>query len=168
FSPDRIVAMAEDSSGNLWLGTDGYGVCKFDGKSFTHFTSKEGLPDNAISEILIDTKGRIWMGTYWGGLSMYDGNKFKNYTQDGELKGVEISAFYEDKNGDIWIGVENNGVYIFNGQTFRHIEHAAFHGASILSIYRESSGDILFGGWGGLLRMHNEEIVPVSKRGPWR
>ena len=34
--------MVEDQSGNLWFCTAG-GVSKYDGKSFTHFTDKEGL-----------------------------------------------------------------------------------------------------------------------------
>ncbi|MCX6312891.1 MAG: hypothetical protein NT084_14805 [Bacteroidetes bacterium] len=42
---DAIRCMLQDKSGNLWFGTDG-GVSKYDGKSFTHFTEKEGLGDS--------------------------------------------------------------------------------------------------------------------------
>lgn len=34
----RVWTIAEDNSGNLWFGTDGGGVCKFDGKYFPDFT----------------------------------------------------------------------------------------------------------------------------------
>ncbi|MCP4216157.1 MAG: hypothetical protein GY765_16025, partial [bacterium] len=33
----------EDKSGNLWFGTYGGGVSRYDGKSFTSFTEKDGL-----------------------------------------------------------------------------------------------------------------------------
>ena len=33
----RIWDMDIDSEGNIWLATDGSGVFKFDGKSFTHY-----------------------------------------------------------------------------------------------------------------------------------
>ena len=88
YAPDRIVGIVEDKDGSLWLGTDGFGICKYDGISFTNFTTKDGLADNAIHEIMLDSKGLLWIGTYWGGLSMFDGNKFTNFTKNGEISGV--------------------------------------------------------------------------------
>ncbi|PKP44835.1 MAG: hypothetical protein CVT95_10545, partial [Bacteroidetes bacterium HGW-Bacteroidetes-12] len=44
---DVIGCMLQDKSGNLWFGTSG-GVSKYDGKSFTHFTEKEGLSNNTV------------------------------------------------------------------------------------------------------------------------
>jgi len=38
-----VRSMLEDEDGNLWFGTYGGGVSKYDGKSFTHFTQKQGL-----------------------------------------------------------------------------------------------------------------------------
>jgi hypothetical protein len=40
---DVIRCMLQDQSGNLWFGTDGGGVSKYDGKSFTNFTEKRRL-----------------------------------------------------------------------------------------------------------------------------
>ena len=42
-----IRCMLQDQSGNLWFGTDG-GLSKYDGKSFTNFTEKEGLSNNIV------------------------------------------------------------------------------------------------------------------------
>jgi hypothetical protein len=33
--------MIEDKKGNLWFGGDG--LCRYDGKTFTRFTAKDGL-----------------------------------------------------------------------------------------------------------------------------
>ena len=38
----------EDKYGNIWLGTYGGGLSKYDGKTFTHYTEKEGLSNNVI------------------------------------------------------------------------------------------------------------------------
>ena len=35
------------TNGNLWFGTF-EGLCKYDGKTFTHFTVNEGLSDDYI------------------------------------------------------------------------------------------------------------------------
>lgn len=40
---DNIRCMLQDKSGNIWFGTEGGGVSKYDGKSFIHFTEKEDL-----------------------------------------------------------------------------------------------------------------------------
>ena len=58
--------MLEDSQGNLWFGTNGGGANRYDGKSFTHFTTKEGLSNNKISSMLEDRQGRLWLTTMKG------------------------------------------------------------------------------------------------------
>ncbi len=167
YSPDRITGIAEDKDGSLWLGTDGFGLSKYDGNSFTNFTTKSGLPDNAIHEIMLDSKGLLWIGTYWGGLSRFDGNTFTNFTQAGEISGVEVSAFFEDSNGDIWFGVENNGVYKYDGGDFTHYDQQSLSNGSILSIYKDRENRFWFGGWGGLFRYDNDIFTPVTADGPW-
>ncbi|MCK4989121.1 MAG: hypothetical protein KAS29_01495, partial [Bacteroidales bacterium] len=52
--------------GNLWFGTNGVGVCKYNGETFTTFTQKEGLSDNFITSILEDSNNNIWVGTHNG------------------------------------------------------------------------------------------------------
>ena len=43
-----IFSLLEDKNGNLWISALGAGVSRYDGKSFTHFTVKEGLCDNIV------------------------------------------------------------------------------------------------------------------------
>lgn len=168
YSADRITGIAEDKEGNLWLGTDGYGICTFDGKSFTSYTTENGLADNTISDLMMDSRGNLWIGTFWGGLSKFDGEKFINFTKNEEISGVEISAFFEDRNGDIWIGAENNGVYKYDGDAFTHYDQKSFSDGSILSIYKDKENRFWFGGWGGLFRYDKGTFTPVTKDGPWK
>ncbi len=168
YSPDRITGIAEDQEGNLWFGTDGYGICKYDGENFTNFTEENGLCNNTIYEIMADSRGNLWIGTFWGGVSKYDGEKFINFTKDGEISGEEVSGFFEDKNGDIWFAAENNGVYRYNGKSFTNFyQEAGLVTNGILSIYRDRENRFWFGGWGGLFRFDGQTFLSVSKNGPW-
>lgn len=167
YSADRITSIIEDEAGDLWLGTDGYGICKYDGKNFVYFTTDDGLCDNTIGDLMVDQNNNIWIGTFWGGVSKFDGKKFINYTQEGVISGVEAGAFYEDSNGDVWFGVENNGVYKYDGNTFSHYYKEQGLDGSTLSIFRDRKKRFWFGGWGGLFRFDGERFSSVSKEGPW-
>ncbi|MEP7317945.1 MAG: two-component regulator propeller domain-containing protein, partial [Panacibacter sp.] len=72
----RII---EDKKGNLWFGGDGFS--RYDGKSFTCFTIKDGLMNNGIWAILDDKTGNLWVGTRNTGLYRYDGKSFVHFSE---------------------------------------------------------------------------------------
>jgi len=167
-SGNRITSIIEDKKGKLWFGTDGYGICTYNGKTFEHFTTKEGLADNNISELMEDSKGNIWIGTMFGGLSKYDGNSFTNFTKDGSVNEVEVGGLYEDKKGGIWFAAENQGVFRYDGSSFvKFDENDCLVSNGILSIYEDTKGRFWFGGWKGLSRFNGTSFTEVTKSGPW-
>ena len=68
--------MCEDRNGYLWLGTQGGGVCRFDGIGFEVFTVQEGLPSNFITALYEDRNGSIWAGANEGA-AYFDGKRFR-------------------------------------------------------------------------------------------
>ncbi len=167
-SYNRITSIIEDNQGNLWFGTDGYGICKYDGENFTHYTKADGLCDNTISNIFEDRSGNIWIGTMFGGVSVYDGKTFKNLTQEGLIKGEEASAFYEDTDGSIWFAMEHQGVYRYDGNTFSNFNMDSRLGSSgIIIIMRDNKNRFWFGGWKGLFRFNGKQFDTITKAGPW-
>jgi len=77
-----IRTMFEDSSGNLWMGTGGNGLIKFDRVTarFTRYTMKDGLANDYIHGVLVDNQDNVWVATD-NGLSRFDPktNRFRNY-----------------------------------------------------------------------------------------
>jgi ligand-binding sensor domain-containing protein len=168
YSPDRITSLAEDRQGNIWFGLDGYGLVRYDGESFTSFTTADGLCDNTISELMADRRGRLWIGTFFGGLSVFDGETFINPTREGTITGVEVGGFFEDPVGDIWFAAENHGVYRFDGTTYaRYDASDGLQTNGILSILRDRNGRLWLGGWGGLFRFDGHSFASVTAAGPW-
>ncbi|MEJ4089784.1 two-component regulator propeller domain-containing protein [Galbibacter orientalis] len=88
---------------------------------FKPLTTKDGLSNNSVSDIISDNDGRIWIAT-WDGLNIYNGNNitvFKHKIADTlSLSGNVVINFIKDKNGEIWIRTDNNSVskYIGNGK----------------------------------------------------
>jgi ligand-binding sensor domain-containing protein len=75
--------MIVDKAGRVWFGhpqEERGGATRFDGKAFTHFTHKEGLPSKNVYCMLEDRHGRIWFGSVGYGASRYDGKTFTDFS----------------------------------------------------------------------------------------
>ena len=103
-SSDRIFSLLEREKepGIIWLGTNG-GLNRFDSKTgkATHFTDKNGLPNNIIYGILEDSNGTLWMSTNRGISNFDPENKtFRNYGLDDGLIALEYDQFAYTKGED--------------------------------------------------------------------
>lgn len=189
-----VTEIIEDSKGNIWFGRSGYGVCKYDGKSFIHFTKKDGLASNCVQDIQEDKEGNIWFTsrvaekdhpdsnkrTGEGGLSKYtltSSQKNNNtFTQFPELEGLsknDIYNIYKDKRGDLWIGANNTGLYRYDGKEFTLFNKTDrvdlnnnFGG--IQSLLEDKNGILWIGCSGGLYRLSGTNIINVTQDGPWK
>jgi len=93
----------------MWLGTNGGGIAKYDGKSFEYITDKDGLADNLVFCMAKYKNGKILIGTN-NGLSVYDNNaplntpKFKNYSIKNGLTNNRIFCIFFGKDGKVLLG----------------------------------------------------------------
>jgi ligand-binding sensor domain-containing protein len=151
----NLTCELQDRDGNLWFSTGGEGVYRFDGKSFTNFTTKDGLCDNNTSTIIQDKSGNILIGTH-AGICKYDGKTFNNYFETDSLSKLRITTLLEDRDGNIWFGAMNKGVYRYDGTNLSHFiykyEHP-FYGDKyekhINDIIQDKNGNIWFSSWNG-------------------
>lgn len=108
----------------MWIATRGGGLNKLDKKSgkFTHFTTKDGLPDNVVYGIVADDAGRIWGSTNRGIFCMTapeDGKNdqyvFRSFTKSLGLQDDEFNtgAFARFPDGRLAFG-GINGINIFS------------------------------------------------------
>lgn len=59
-------SIAVDKKHNLWIGTDGKGLYKYDGSSWIKNPNSVNLPTQYISDIEVDHNGNIWIGCkFW-------------------------------------------------------------------------------------------------------
>jgi signal transduction histidine kinase/ligand-binding sensor domain-containing protein len=92
---NAVHAIHEDQTGILWLAT-AYGLDKFDPrtKTFTHFTTKEGLPNDMIYAIVEDDQGYYWLSTNFG-LARFDPvtGTSQNYDFNDGLQSNEFNIY---------------------------------------------------------------------------
>lgn len=137
----HVRCVFEDSKGNLWIGNNGIGIIRHDGRVGTNFTQENGLGKmgshgerttpqpgdvtddspslHRVFSIGEDRTGNIWFGTIEHGAWRYDGESLRNFTAEDGLTSKDIMCIYKDRQGDLWLA--GNGVFKFNGLTFDRI-----------------------------------------------
>lgn len=85
---------------------------------FNTFTTRDGLSNNSVYDIISDKDGMLWIGT-WDGLNSFDGHTFTVYKHDLEdnssIAGNVISAFVKDEHQNIWMLTDNKAVSRYLG-----------------------------------------------------
>ena len=152
----QVYAMCEDNNGNIWFGTRGGGLSRFDGIDFTNYTTQEGLPSNYIRCLLKDGAGNLWIGTD-NGLSVYNGKKFTTFTSVLGIRSIAINDLVQDSKGVIWIATQQ-GIYYTKDE---HIvpfasEVDAASRLRISSLVEDEAGNLLAGTDNGLYRFHKD------------
>lgn len=105
YNPNYVVALKVDHQGNVWCGTWGGGLARFDGKQFKNYTMKDGLPANHVFALYRDSRDVLWIGTSHG-LAKYHvtEDKFSVYTKNDGLFADNIFSMSAADDGSLWVG----------------------------------------------------------------
>ena len=158
---NEILALHEDAAGNLWIGTSGGALSRYDrtrdcfinypGGITTHNSgtdrTNDGHPDNArparllpsdlVRGVCSDRQGRIWIAQFSAPyvLDPTTGHleriDLTSYPSNPSRK-TALNCIYGDPGGRIWIGTDSGLFeYLPATQTFRHFQHSARDTASL-------------------------------------
>ncbi len=112
---NQLESICADKNGIIWIGTQGYGLDRFDPATgiFTHYRHNSNDPSsiihNKVTVLTLDHEGILWIGTH-GGLERMDtgtGRFFhyrRNINDPNSLSCDQVRSIYEDKQGTIWVG----------------------------------------------------------------
>lgn len=173
-----ITNITEDVEGNIWFAQDGYGICTYDGTSFTHFLKKDGLHSNNVTKLEIDRQGNKWFGTRVpekdnpdptkrmgkGGLNKLSNGAILSFPEIAGFINDDVYEIYSDNSGHVWISTIKHGVYRFDGKEFKNFKVPI----PIMSMTEDSKGNLWLGGSGGLYQIKKTgEITNITTNGPW-
>ena len=170
-SSDFARVVLEDSEGVLWVGTHGGGINLLERESgrFTQLRADPHDPHSLNSDHILtffeDSSGVLWIGTWDGGLNRFDrdSKRFRAYTVRDGLASNAVYGILEDSDGNLWLST-NNGLSRFDprNETFKNynvkdgLQSNEFNGNAF---FESPSGEMFFGGIGGLNTFYPDEIV---------
>ncbi len=125
-SGDFILSMAEDSAGNIWVGTEANGLNRYNRKTdnFTRFfnnpDNNTSLSHNTIRALLLTHNGTLLVGTDQG-LNQYNPenesfHRLTIQTPRGDLSATSVYSLFEDRDGTIWIGTDQGLIHYSPGK----------------------------------------------------
>jgi signal transduction histidine kinase/ligand-binding sensor domain-containing protein/DNA-binding response OmpR family regulator len=158
FSDGDVRSIAEDRSGNLWVGFYGDGLFSYslnDSKVVRH--GQQRINSDIVFSVEADRQGRIWVGTGGGGLYSFDPakNTLDAYTEKTGLSNNTVYALLIDNNDNVWAstntGISKLDVLSKKSRNYNvsdGLQEGQFNPGS--AIFNEVGGYMCFGGTLGL------------------
>lgn len=144
-----ILSLYLDAQNNLWIGTDGGGLCKYDVSSNTYQWFEEKISKQTISSIISDSEGILWLAGN-NGITKFNpkNNEVINYT-------VNDGLLANDFHNNAVLNSGDNLLYFgsYNGINFFDPTSLNLNLQQPLLYFSE-------------LRLFNEKVLPKKENSP--
>ena len=165
-----VFSIGMDKNQNMWFGTYGAGISKFDGKQWTNYAEKEGLLAKYIMTIFTDSNGAIWCGSN-NGIFKFDGNKWFCPKEYLFLRKKTVTAIYIDNTKAIWFGLKAYGVVrVYKGKNQFWNDTNGLLDNMVNYIEADNKGKIWIGTNKGINVFNNETaclgVLDIQNNGP--
>jgi ligand-binding sensor domain-containing protein len=123
----------KDQDGNLWFGTTGAGIYKYESGDFVRYSELDGLTNTIVYQMTYDDRGKLWVATDEG-IFFMEKDKFYalkmpeiKHTVSGNPAQLQMEAHKTrwqvycltwDKRGNLWFGTEKEGLWCYDGNKF--------------------------------------------------
>ena len=161
-NPFEVYSIYKDTKGNIWLGTNPVGVCRYDGEQIEWITEEdvtefrnEGA--NGVRSIAEDKNGDFWFNTE-NRYSIYDSETLQGdpfYTRHKSIGGLdgeedsdldEYLSVVKDEDDNLWFVTYLDGVWKYDGTEITHYPiQVNGKGIATFSIYKDNRGDLWLG-----------------------
>ncbi len=106
----NVIALFEDSRGQIWMSAAGGWVSRSDGKDFTVFDAEAGLPGDAGFGFAEDAAGAIWVVSESGLFRRSGEGPFIQVTDATGAAIRNVGCLKADGDGSVWLGSSDRGL----------------------------------------------------------
>ena len=179
----RVMALHQDRTGTLWIGTMAGGVRKLGPHGELDAIAVKpgdphGLSAAGIMTIAETRAGQLWIGTHGGGVNILDPMTglirqlpFGSSTA-GAVSSANVTSVVEDRSGNLWLGTDDGGLDLARAdgtvvKIFRHDarDPRTLPDNTVFALAVDAEDGIWVGtGGGGLARVVGSAAAPDSIR----
>jgi diguanylate cyclase (GGDEF)-like protein len=177
----RIASIDRGVDNTLWVGTR-KGLARVDTVSGeiervpVDASDPSQLPGGFVSSTLTDRRGRLWVASFGAGVQVLerrdaDGHwHFRRFGLREGLPHLGVDKLLQDARGDIWAATDD-GLAVIDGESFAIRALQVPEGVGLRTFFTSSgaatpSGEMLFGGEGGLVVVRPERVTRWDYRPP--
>jgi ligand-binding sensor domain-containing protein/AraC-like DNA-binding protein len=157
---NSITALCVAHDNTLWIGTFGGGVTLYNPKSktFSSYTTQNGLPNDFIWTIIQDSNKNIWLGTNGGGIIRFKDDRFDTFTTADGLSDNIVNTIREGRNDSIWVGTEN-GLNRLSGSSITVYDTGSIlPSGNVMTLFEDSRGVLWVGTANGLTAVRGKNV----------
>ncbi|WP_289058356.1 two-component regulator propeller domain-containing protein [uncultured Flavobacterium sp.] len=116
---NNVTNIVQDKTGNIWIGTEGSCLNKFNSKSNSFqrinivFEQNQYL-DHLPKQILLDNSGDFWIGNDLAHLYLFNAAKMQFKKISPVNSTIPVFHLYQDKKGIIWVSTDGSGIYLLD------------------------------------------------------
>jgi ligand-binding sensor domain-containing protein/signal transduction histidine kinase len=153
------ISVLLDSHGQLWIGTYGQGLMRFQDGLIEKLSAPSALPHNNVLYLLDDGEDDIWVGTQGGLLRLSPSAASTITTLDGAPQ--SINTIYQDPQGPLLVTALNGRLFQVSDQHLMPVRLAGdLDALPIRNVFRDSRGTLWMGTDGqGVVRLTGTSAV---------
>lgn len=139
----QVMGLAEDANGYLWIGTQGGGLARFDGREFKVYTTLDGLLSNFVNALAFDAHQNLWL-LHSNGLTRYDGLTFTRFRAPEQRYSPKVLRRMMVSGDDIYIANAEGTLGKISGDSVYYWSQPVLDQAGIITTHTGPAGQIIF------------------------
>ncbi|MEK6398905.1 MAG: two-component regulator propeller domain-containing protein, partial [Terriglobus sp.] len=145
--PTQVTILVSDYENNLWIGTKGSGLWRWNTEGASSWTTKDGLADDTVRTLCVDDEDNLWIGGLSGGLARWRNAPFAPLVDPGFNPGYSAAVF-GDSRGDLWLGTWGQGLFRRHNGTIAHVDLPGMRNSTgIRAITEDIHHNVWIGTW---------------------
>ncbi len=162
---NQVKTVLEDSSGNVWAGTQTAGLRVIRDGIVTCVSATGRKDHDQVNALYEDRSGTVWVGTFMGLDRLQNGILSRRYTTEDGLANNDVRAVHEDRDGNLWIATYGGGLSRMRDGYFTTFTTRNGLSDNIAWIIHEDDEGVLWVGTEqGLTRIKDGKFTSFTKR----